>query len=410
MWGQPTTERGRMPVPDDADTRPPRRPHRRRRVDRAAGSAPRVLGRGLLHLHAPRDGQGHGGTPARVRDLRRSRLGLAAARTAGPRPAAAGRRPRQLQRDAGGRGSHRPQRAHGRARGQRHRDRVHVPRHRDPRPRRRTGDHPAAAPTRQRRGPRRAGRAHGAAPPAPPRGGAGHHQRPFAGRDRGGQGGHRAEHPPLLAPRASQPFVAINCAAIPEALLESELFGHERGAFTGAVREKTGLLETATEGTLLLDEVGEMPLPAQAEVAPRHRAAADRARRRRPPARPVDVRFVAATNRDLEQLHRRALSCSGGISFFRLRNGVSVSIPPLRERFGEPSRVWRGGSSSSSARPWASRASRSSRTALEQLRAHSWPGNVRELRNVIERAVLLCESAEVAPRHLVRSCRSAPPR
>ena len=133
------------------------------------------------------------------------------------------------------------------------------------------------------------------------------------------------------SPRAARPFVSINCAAIPEALLESELFGHERGAFTGAVKEKAGLLETAEGGTLLLDEVGEMPLPAQAKLL---RAIELRQIVRvggvRP--RPVDVRFVSATNRDLEQLiaaraFRRDL-------FFRL-NGISVSVPPLRERLGE---------------------------------------------------------------------------
>jgi two-component system, NtrC family, response regulator AtoC len=197
------------------------------------------------------------------------------------------------------------------------------------------------------------------------------------------------------SPRAARPFVSINCAAIPEALLESELFGHERGAFTGAVKEKAGLLETAEGGTLLLDEVGEMPLPAQAKLL---RAIELRQIVRvggvRP--RPVDVRFVSATNRDLEQLiaaraFRRDL-------FFRL-NGVSVSVPPLRERLGELEGLARRflvefGASLGKHDLTLSRA------ALDQLRSHAWPGNVRELRNVMERAVLLCERVEIGPEHL----------
>jgi DNA-binding NtrC family response regulator len=197
------------------------------------------------------------------------------------------------------------------------------------------------------------------------------------------------------SPRAGRPFVSINCAAIPEPLLESELFGHERGAFTGAVREKAGLLETAEGGTLFLDEVGEMPLPAQAKLL---RAIELRQIVRvggvRP--RPVDVRFVSATNRDLEQLiaaraFRRDL-------FFRL-NGISVSVPALRERLAELEGL---------ARRFLAEFGASlgrgdlvlSGEALARLRSHSWPGNVRELRNVIERAVLLCEGREIRPEHL----------
>src|ERR1700722_52748 len=133
------------------------------------------------------------------------------------------------------------------------------------------------------------------------------------------------------SPRAARPFVSINCAAIPEALLESELFGHERGAFTGAVREKAGLMETADGGTLLLDEVGEMPLAAQAKLL---RAIETREIVRVGGGRPraVDVRFVSATNRDLEQLiAERAFRQD---LFFRL-NGISVHVPPLRERLAE---------------------------------------------------------------------------
>jgi transcriptional regulator with PAS, ATPase and Fis domain len=197
------------------------------------------------------------------------------------------------------------------------------------------------------------------------------------------------------SPRASRPFVSINCAAIPEALLESELFGYERGAFTGAVREKAGLMETADGGTLLLDEVGEMPLPAQAKLL---RAIETRQIVRvggvRP--RPVDVRFVSATNRDLEQLiaaraFRRDL-------FFRL-NGISVHVPPLRERLAELEGLARRFLAEFAA-SLGRRSLSLSADALAELRAHTWPGNVRELRNVIERAVLLCEGAEIRPEHL----------
>jgi transcriptional regulator with PAS, ATPase and Fis domain len=197
------------------------------------------------------------------------------------------------------------------------------------------------------------------------------------------------------SPRAARPFVSINCAAIPEALLESELFGYERGAFTGAVREKAGLMETADGGTLLLDEVGEMPLPAQAKLL---RAIETRQIVRvggvRP--RPVDVRFVSATNRDLEQLiatraFRRDL-------FFRL-NGISVHVPPLRERLAELEGLTRRFLAEFAA-SLGRRSLSLSPDALAELRAHTWPGNVRELRNVIERAVLLSDGPEIRPEHL----------
>jgi DNA-binding NtrC family response regulator len=197
------------------------------------------------------------------------------------------------------------------------------------------------------------------------------------------------------SPRASRPFVSINCAAIPEALLESELFGHERGAFTGAVKDKVGLLESAVGGTLLLDEVGEMPLPAQAKLL---RAIETReiVRVGGVKTQPVDVRFVAATNRDLEQLvearvFRRDL-------FFRL-NGISVTVPPLRERTSELE-----GMARKFVTEFARTLGRGERVltaeALAVLKRQSWPGNVRELRNVIERAVLLGEGREIRPADL----------
>jgi two-component system response regulator AtoC len=197
------------------------------------------------------------------------------------------------------------------------------------------------------------------------------------------------------SPRAAGPFVSINCAAIPEALLESELFGHERGAFTGAVRDKTGLLEAATGGTLLLDEIGELPLPAQAKLL---RAIEQReiVRVGGVRTRPVDVRFISATNRDLDALieartFRRDL-------YFRL-NGISVSIPPLRERKAEVEALARRfvvELGASVGRPGL----RLAPAVVAMLRGYAWPGNVRELRNVLERAVLLCDGPEIGPEHL----------
>ncbi|MBI3183628.1 MAG: sigma 54-interacting transcriptional regulator [Myxococcales bacterium] len=197
------------------------------------------------------------------------------------------------------------------------------------------------------------------------------------------------------SPRAPKPFVRINCAALTESLLESELFGHEKGAFTGAQSVKAGLLESASGGTVLLDEVGEMPLPTQAKLL---RVLEERAVRRVGGTRPVpiDVRFLAATNRDLE-----AASEKGQFRrdlYFRL-NGISVPIPPLRERSGEIEPLAR-----SYVRRFCEQLGRQplalSAAAVSQLGRYAWPGNVRELRNVIERAVLLCAGEEIGSEHL----------
>jgi transcriptional regulator with PAS, ATPase and Fis domain len=187
------------------------------------------------------------------------------------------------------------------------------------------------------------------------------------------------------SPRASKPLVRLNCAAVNATLLESEWFGYERGAFTGATGPKPGLLETADGGTVLLDEVGELPLDIQAKLL---RVLEDRAILRVGGVRPrrIDVRFVAATNRDLD-----AESSRGAFRrdlYFRL-NGVTIAVPPLRERPEEIEAL---------ARAFAQQASRSSGQseppvidpeALAVLQRYTWPGNVRELRNVIDRAVLL---------------------
>jgi two-component system response regulator HydG len=179
----------------------------------------------------------------------------------------------------------------------------------------------------------------------------------------------------------SGPFVPLNCAAVPDNLLESELFGHERGAFTGAAREKPGLLETADQGTLFLDEVTELPVALQPkllralEEGEVRRVGATRTRR-------VHTRFVAATNRDLEQevtagRFREDL-------FWRL-NVLHVHMPPLRERAADIPLLTEHFLAGRPISP----------QALALLAAYPWPGNVRELRNAIERAAALAQSKEI---------------
>ena len=195
--------------------------------------------------------------------------------------------------------------------------------------------------------------------------------------------------------RARGPFVCINCAALSDALLESELFGYEKGAFTGAVQAKPGLLETAAGGTVFLDEIGEMPAALQTRLL---RALESRqiVRVGGLAPRAIDVRFVAATNRDLEtevlsKTFRQDL-------YFRL-NGISLTIPPLRERPEEIEPLARR-FLAAAAGPAKRRPPRLTPDALESLEAYAWPGNIRELRNVVERALLFAEGNEIAAEHL----------
>jgi len=198
------------------------------------------------------------------------------------------------------------------------------------------------------------------------------------------------------SPRATQPFVRLHCAALAETLLESELFGHERGAFTGAVQAKAGLLESADGGTVFLDEIGELPASIQVKLL---RVIEENQVRRVGSVKEkhIDVRFVSATNRDLEAevtagRFRRDL-------FFRL-NGLSIRVPPLRARVSEIAPLARLFVERACHRMRRTDLPTLSRDALEKLEHHNWPGNIRELRNVIERAVVLCTTNHIDVEHL----------
>jgi DNA-binding NtrC family response regulator len=199
-----------------------------------------------------------------------------------------------------------------------------------------------------------------------------------------------------LSPRADQPFLRLNCAALSESLLESELFGHERGAFTGAVQAKPGLLETAHGGTVFIDEVGELPISIQVKLL-RVIETRQVLRVGALKARPIDVRFVAATNRDLEAEIERGMFRQD--LFFRL-NGISLVIPPLRQRVGEIAGLARGFAVEVSRQAGDIRVPPIAPEAMAMLERYSWPGNIRELRNVIERAVLLCAGGPIGLEHL----------
>ncbi len=193
--------------------------------------------------------------------------------------------------------------------------------------------------------------------------------------------------------RKKGPFVAINCAAFPENLLESELFGHEKGAFTGATQGQRGLLESAEGGTVFLDELGEIPLPVQVKLL-RTLETKRVLRLGSRTEKPIDVRFVSATNADLESDIARGTFRSD--LYYRLA-GYVLSVPPLRSRRAEiPLLASRFLAEVSLAlgRPQPTL----SAAALSVLDAYAWPGNVRELRNVMERAALLCGD-DVLDRH-----------
>ena len=211
----------------------------------------------------------------------------------------------------------------------------------------------------------------------------------------------RALH--VLSPRASEPFVAINCAAIPETLLETELFGHEKGAFTGASARKPGKFELAHRGTIFLDEIGDLPLSLQAKIL----RALEEKRFERVGGTvqiQVDVRVVAATNRNLKaavasRRFREDL-------YFRL-SVFPITIPPLRERSDDIPTLARF-FIDKFCRDLNKKSLALAPSAEEELRAYAWPGNVRELQNCIERAVILSEGDTIHARHLSLSFRTAP--
>jgi DNA-binding NtrC family response regulator len=195
--------------------------------------------------------------------------------------------------------------------------------------------------------------------------------------------------------RNGKPFVAVNCAAIPEHLLESEMFGYEKGAFTGATQRKLGKFELANNGTLLLDEIGDMDVHLQAKLLRViQEGEIDRVGGHDPI--PVDVRLIATTNANLQQLIEEKKFRMD--LYYRL-NVVPVRIPPLRERGGDIDLLTDFFLAKYSLRNNRSKP-RLSPEVLKMLRTSSWPGNVRELENVIERAVLLCRGNDVLPEHL----------
>jgi DNA-binding NtrC family response regulator len=188
-----------------------------------------------------------------------------------------------------------------------------------------------------------------------------------------------------LSPRKAKPFVAVNCAAIPETLIESEIFGHEKGAFTGATERREGCFELATGGTLLLDELGEMPVNTQAKLL---RVLEERKLRRLGSGveHEIDVRVLAATNRDPEKAVADGQLRSD--LYYRL-NVFTITMPPLRDHLEDLPAMADAMIGEMNAKH-SRRVSGVAPSMLGRLMAYDWPGNARELRNVIERAVILC--------------------
>ncbi len=206
------------------------------------------------------------------------------------------------------------------------------------------------------------------------------------------------------SPRARKPLVVVDCTTLHDALLESELFGHEKGAYTGATERKHGLFEVADGGTIFLDEVGDVSPQTQVRLLRvletgrfRHVGGTREIS--------VDVRIVAATNRDLEDMMRRGFLRSD--LYYRLCT-IRIDVPPLRDRAEDIPVLALHFLARLNAR--FGKARTFSAAALDALRAHSWPGNVRELLHAVERAMVLCDGAEIGPQHLPRALtRVAPP-
>jgi DNA-binding NtrC family response regulator len=205
-----------------------------------------------------------------------------------------------------------------------------------------------------------------------------------------------------LSPRRDAAYVPVNCAAIPETLMESELFGHERGSFTGADRRKEGCFEVANGGTLLLDELTEM----KAELQPKLLRVIEEQRLRRVGGTaeiPLDVRVLASSNRDIEQAVREGKLRSD--LFYRL-NVFTIVLPPLRERIDDLPQL-----TQMFVKHYAEQNKKDvtgvDEECMKALQAHPWPGNVRQLRNVIERALIVCEGRTIRKPDLPDDFRAA---
>ena len=199
----------------------------------------------------------------------------------------------------------------------------------------------------------------------------------------------------MLSPRSGRPFVAINCSAIPESLMESEIFGHEKGAFTGAAERRIGCFELADGGTLLLDEIGEMPAQTQAKLL---RVLEDRKVRRlgSKTETPVDVRVLAATNKNPEQA-----VADGHLRqdlYFRL-NVFHINLPPLREHKDDLPLLVEHLLEDISEKH-GKKVTGVGTDVMDLFKSYPWPGNVRELRNVLERSAIACDRGTIGRQHL----------
>lgn len=206
-----------------------------------------------------------------------------------------------------------------------------------------------------------------------------------------------------LSPRSKQKFVAVNCAALSPQLMESELFGHEKGAFTGAVQRRVGRFEEARGGTIFLDEIGEIDIPTQVKLL---RVLSERTIERVGSNTPIaiDVRVVAATNRDLEQMVQDG---SFRLDLYQRLNVICINLPPLRDRTGDI--VLMAHSFVQELAQQNAKAPLSlTRAALDLLRHYSWPGNVRQLRTAIEHGVVMAEGTEITPDDLPDYLRNTP--
>jgi DNA-binding NtrC family response regulator len=208
-----------------------------------------------------------------------------------------------------------------------------------------------------------------------------------------------------LSPRKNKPFVAINCSAIPETLIESEIFGHEKGAFTGALERRAGCFELAEEGTIFLDEIGEMPIGTQAKLL---RVLEDRKLRRlgSKVETTVDVRVLAATNKTPEEAVSKGHLRND--LYYRL-NVFNIDMPPLREHKEDLQELTQALLQSMNEKHGRKVAAVSD-AVMTTFQSYDWPGNVRELRNLLERAVIVCEGAMIDPKHLPPGFGHAPAR